>query len=582
MEKALAGSRLLGPEREQTLARVRSVLSDLRAALAKLRADPEDDAAAKVAAQQLDDLFLLVVVGEFNSGKSAFVNALLGQSILEEGVTPTTSRIQVLSHGAEGARAADEPETDAISAPVPILEDLRLVDTPGTNAIDRSHEAITQHFIPRADLVLFVTSADRPFTESERAFLERIREWGKKVVLVINKIDILEKAEEVERVKSFVRDSFRSLLGVEPEVFAVAARPAFRAKQAGDEAKLDASGFPALETYLRTTLDAQERFRLKLLNPLGVALRLTGKYSDVVGRRLEVLEGDIAEVDKIQAQLDVYEKDLRQGFALRMADIDLILHQFEGRGHEFFEEMIRAGRVFDLINKSKVQAEFEKVVVADAPQQIEAKVHDIIDWLVTSDLQQWRVVRERLEQRKSEHAEQIVGRLSGGFEYDRTRLLDTVGKVAQDTLRNYDKAREAHRMAESVQSAVANAALLEVGAVGLGAAVTLAATSSTLDATGIAAASLMAVLGLFVLPHRRNKAKAELREKISTLRKQLSEALETQFRKEIGRSRGRIDETIAPYTRFVRAERDELSQRAKDLETIRAAGATLRSVLDPK
>ena len=42
------------------------------------------------------------------------------------------------------------------------------------------------------DLVLFVTSADRPFTETERAFLEQIRAWGKKIVIVVNKVDILE------------------------------------------------------------------------------------------------------------------------------------------------------------------------------------------------------------------------------------------------------------------------------------------------------------------------------------------------------------------------------------------------------
>ncbi len=579
MANDLSQSRLLGPEREQTLARVRSVLGDLRVALGKLRADPEDDAAARLAAEQLDDLFLLVVVGEFNSGKSAFVNALLGQSVLEEGVTPTTSRIQILRHGPQLERRSQPGATDTITAPVPMLEDLRLVDTPGTNAIDREHEAITQHFVPRADLVLFVTSADRPFTESERAFLERIREWGKKVVLVVNKVDILETAEQVERVKTFVTESFESLLGVEPEIFAVAARPALRAKQNGDETALAASGFPALEGYLRSTLDEQERFRLKLLNPLGVALRLGDKYAEIVSRRLEVLEGDVVEVEQIQAQLEVYEKDLREGFGLRMADIHLILHEFESRGHEFFEEMIRVGRVFDLVNKAKVKADFEREVVGQAPQQIESKVHDIIDWLVTSDLQQWSVVRERFEKRESEHAEQVVGKLSAGFEYDRTRLLETVGRVAQDTLESYDKAREAHRMAESVQNAVANAALLEAGAVSLGAAVSLAATSSALDATGIAAAGVMAVLGLFVLPHRRSKAKAELREKISTLRTQLSEALEGQFQKEIARSRGRIEETLAPYTRFVRAERDELTERSSELETVRSAGAALRSGL---
>src|ERR671910_581997 len=63
--------------------------------------------------------------------------------------------------------------------PAAILRDLAVVDTPGTNAIVRQHEALTREFVPRADLVLFVTSADRPFTESERELLAAIGEWGK-------------------------------------------------------------------------------------------------------------------------------------------------------------------------------------------------------------------------------------------------------------------------------------------------------------------------------------------------------------------------------------------------------------------
>ena len=68
-----------------------------------------------------------------------------------------------------------------ITAPVEMLREINIVDTPGTNAVRREHEALTREFVPRSDLVLFITSADRPFTESERAFLQSIREWGKKV-----------------------------------------------------------------------------------------------------------------------------------------------------------------------------------------------------------------------------------------------------------------------------------------------------------------------------------------------------------------------------------------------------------------
>ena len=51
------------------------------------------------ALQQLDELFLLVVVGEFNSGKSSIVNALLGGRFLAEGILPTTNEISVLKWG---------------------------------------------------------------------------------------------------------------------------------------------------------------------------------------------------------------------------------------------------------------------------------------------------------------------------------------------------------------------------------------------------------------------------------------------------------------------------------------------------
>ena len=102
---------------------------------------------------QLDHLFLLVVIGEFNAGKSAFINALVGARVLEEGVTPTTTRLQILRLRGRTAPRRRRSGADIISAPVPLLEELTIVDTPGTNAIFREHERLTSEFVPRADLV---------------------------------------------------------------------------------------------------------------------------------------------------------------------------------------------------------------------------------------------------------------------------------------------------------------------------------------------------------------------------------------------------------------------------------------------
>ena len=163
-------------------------------------------------------------------------------------------------------------------------------------------------------------------------------------------------------------------------------------------------------------------------------------------------------------------------------------------------------------HQPQVKAVFLRRVVALEPEdaepadQIEREVHDIIDWMVASDLRQWRAVMERIESRRTAHAERVVGTVSAGFEYDRSRLLDTVGRAAERTVQGYDHAGEAESMAGSVQAAVAGAALAELGAIGLGAAVTALATTTFADVTGILAAGALAVVGLIVVPVRRRRA----------------------------------------------------------------------------
>src|SRR5687768_12014119 len=243
--------RVLTPELQRQLNSGRELLAELRDALTRFGATEADQAALASSIRQLDEFFLLVVVGEFNAGKSAFINALAGDRILQEGVTPTTAQIHVVKFGESVATTTDEDGLRVVTAPVDLLRDVHIVDTPGTNAIIREHERLTTQFVPRADLVLFVTSADRPFTETERAFLESIRDWGKKIVIVVNKADIFETPADLDQVLDFVRDAARRHLGVLPDIFPVSARMALRAKQ-GDPSLWAASRFEPLERFIRT------------------------------------------------------------------------------------------------------------------------------------------------------------------------------------------------------------------------------------------------------------------------------------------------------------------------------------------
>jgi small GTP-binding protein len=578
---AFGSSRLLGASAERQLVEVRQRLSELRDVLLTLPATAPDLATLSASIRQLDELFMVVVVGEFNAGKSAFVNALLGERIFEEGVTPTTSRIQLIRYGATATSGHDDRGALVITAPVELLRDLQIVDTPGTNALDREHERLTREFVPRADLVLFVTSADRPFTESERTFLETIRDWGKKIVVVVNKVDILENSDQLSQVLSFVDQAASRSLGVTAERFAVSARLAWRAKH-GDPEQWAASGFGPLEAFLHDTLDNDERFRLKLASPLGVGGALAARYETVAAERLAVMSADVEALEATTRQLSLYGEDLERGFELRMTAVEKVLVEMESRGQMFLDDTLRIGRVFDLLNRSRVQREFEEKVIADAPADVERRVSELIDWMVDQDLRQWQALSSRLAQRRQAHGEHMTGDEIGTFHNDRAALLDSVGRQAHRVVETFDRRIEAQALADGAHNAVAATAAIGASALGLGALVSIVATTAAADVSGVLAASVLGAVGMLVLPAKRRRARGELEAKIADLRQRLTTALRSEFVAARDRSVQRMTDSIGPYSRFVRAEHAKWTEARTVLERWRAREAGERTAGNPR
>ncbi len=555
---------ILTKKQQELLSRERELLNKLQITLVKYGIQEQDQKALAESIHQLDDFFLLVVVGEFNAGKSAFINALLGDKILLEGVTPTTTKVNILRYGEEQELSSISENIDVLVLNSPYLKEISIVDTPGTNAIIREHEEITSLFVPRSDLILFVTSADRPFTESERIFLEKIRAWGKKIVLVINKIDILEGPEAVEEIEEFVAENAKKVLKTSPEVFPLSSLQALKAK--GGEPSLWAkSRFEALESYILETLDQESRLILKLLNPLGVGKHLSQQYSEYFENRLKLLKDDLALIGDVEDQLGIFQKDMLEGFQLRISEIIKILLEMEQRGEDFFTEYIRLARIFDLVKKEKIQTIYEEQVVADVPEQVEGKVTAIIDWLVDNNLRQWQAITDHISSGRLKHKDRMVGDI-GSFNYDRNRLISSIRDEANRVVDSYDKVSEADEIARRSQNAVAATAAIGAGAVGLGTLVAILATTMAADITGILLAGVMAALGLFIIPTRRRNAKKEMREKVKAMRDQLSESLSGHFSQEIERSLQEIRDTIKPYTRFVRSENEKNTAALKTLK----------------
>ncbi len=258
---------------------------------------------------------------------------------------------------------------------------------------------------------------------------------------------------------------------------------------------------------------------------------------------------------------------MTRDFEFRWVDIEKVLFDMERRGHDHFDESIRLGRIKDLLNRTKVKDSFEQHVVADVPQRLEAKVHELIDWMVNADFQQWQSITQRLAERRAAHEDRLGHSVTlTGFHQDRSRLVESVGREAQRVVQTYDHAKEASDLAEKARASVATSAAIEVGAAGLGAVIAAVATTASADVTGLAMAGVLATVGLLVIPHRRRQAKEELRKKVTDLRERLERSLRSAFDDEQQRSIGRLRQNIEPYARFVRTESTHLASGRDEVD----------------
>jgi len=383
---------------------------------------------------------------------------------------------------------------------------------------------------------------------------------------VLNKADLLSTPEALDAIMSFVRDSCKRLLGFQPEIFPLSALQAQQSFSAIGHDAIDlweSSRFAALENYLFTTLDEKERVRLKLLSPLGVMQRLLEEGRSAVEQRAALLAEDARTVENIEQQLQLYQVDMKENFTHRLGEIENIVLEMRERGDRFFDETIRFGRIFDLMQGQRIRAAFDSTVISDSGQRIDETVQELIDWLVEHEHRLWQDIMEYLERRRQVSArrdEEMVGSVSRQFDYNRRTLLQSVARAASNVVKTYDEKAEAATLSQELRSAVTLAATASAGGIGLGAAIVALVGTLAADVTGILAGSVLLALGLYVIPAQRSRAKRSFDEKMNELRARLRDAMNDQFNKELGHAIDRVRDALAPYTRFVRAEQQKADE----------------------
>lgn len=559
-------TRLVSRSVQELLTQERTLLADVQALLTHAGAPAEAQAHARQALSALDETFLLVVVGEFNAGKSSFVNALLGEQVLPEGVTPTTDRIYVLVSGEKRGemQPTADPFVSRLTYPLPGLDGVALVDTPGTNAIIRQHQALTEGFLPRADLLLFLTSADRPFTESERQFLEVAARWGRSVVMVVNKADLLETPEQREQVREHVEKGARGVLGLNPPVLLVSAR----AEQRGGDA-----GFAGLREFLSRRLSQTERTRLKLAGPLNTAAELLAAEARRIAAARETLDTDLDTLRDLEGQRERHAEAMLGELDGQLNRIGRLLGEFEMRADRFIDQKLRFGNVRGLMNGRELEEQFRAEAVAELPQAIDRQFTAMIDRFVEANLHFWEDVQAFLIRRQPS---QEVAHTR--FSYDRAALLDGIAGSAREHLETTTEQRLARDLSRDAEDSMKGLIGGLAGGMGLGVGIGALVGASALDFTGgILAGLTLGSLGLFVLPNKRLAAHRQLRARVEELREALERIVRREYEREQERADTRLRDAIQPYTRFTAQEEERLGKAEAALAEAQARLEDLRA-----
>lgn len=337
---------MIGDDYFELRSRIGTDLLALAAALRESGGDSEAAAILDNLIASLKEPFVFVVVGEVNVGKSTFLNALFGQDFSSTGVVPTTGKILFFRHGEEHKVAPVTPTLDEVYAPVDFLRDFHIVDTPGTNSVENEHQLITERFVPIADLVIFVFSAMNPWGASAWQFLEKVhREWMRHVIFVLQQSD-LRSPEEIQVITDYMGQLTRQRFGRDFPLYAVSAKKAFLARDAGIERErlLQDSGFHALEAHISSIV----RHNAARLNKLASTMRLARQILNDMRERHSVRMQQARHKTVVLQELQT-ERELQVDRTLKK-----ILPALDATERDYHESVMRvAGLASDALTTRK-------------------------------------------------------------------------------------------------------------------------------------------------------------------------------------------------------------------------------------
>lgn len=507
---------------------------------------------------RIDEPFLFVIVGEVKAGKSSFINALLStdQEICAVAPEPKTDTIQQIKYGKNHDEITINPFLKQIYFPDPILKEISIVDTPGTNTIIEHHQEITERFIPIADLVVFVFEAKNPYRQSAWEFLNYInQEWKKKVIFILQQKDLMEE-EDLHTNQAAVMKMARDKKVEDPVVFSVSALEELRGEH-------DKSGYLPLREYIKKHITGKNSFHLKIDNLLQLIGTLNQKIKSGLEERLAQYKSDLAfrkSIDEIlQKHVIASHNQVSNLINNLLTGYDKATMISENRLKEGLSFTRLVGKSFkSIFNKNEspkvwleeIKSDLEKNLKIEMTDRLYSGVNDLADNIqnMAKDVE-LKILRNKTILQDNHE-------LFGHIAERRMKVVEELQESFQEFIQNpktFAKTRLVEE-SESISPSIATGSGLAV----IGIILTAVTNGAIFDITG----GLITTVGLLfagiTLGIKRNKILRRFREEINHTRSKIEAELTLKLEEYVQEIREKIESQFEEFDSLLIKEKNDL------------------------
>ncbi len=513
--------------------------------------------------EQIDNInenFLFVIVGEVNAGKSSFVNALLGSDVCATSHEICTQDVQKIIYG-ETEQLTSNP-SDRVTTrtyPADILKQITVVDTPGTNSRELDHQVITERFLPKCNLVLFVFQLDNIHVQSAWELFRKIKgEWSKKVVFILTKADRYSP-EERENYTNVLRQYAINEHVEQPQIYVTSSK----LEQDGDKIN---SGFEPIRQFINKDI-LKDAALNKIIEDIKVIKKLREsinkefdlrkqKYSTDFEAR-ERINGIISSKENLtlshietllRKSLDAYDVNtertltkLHQGIGFFSFTYKSIRSAFGGESTKDWLEKVNRDHVDQLNDDvNMILSSGMESLKSDITYMV-VGVKEELDALKTSQFQSAEMFK-KIDEKRVELVRDLKRNLTDFIDQSPVFRGDEIQKNAQVDYTGVNVAG---------------------GLAAVGGALTLIANASVLDITGGIATGLGLVVAGGIAVTKKGKYINDVKDALAKKRQEFETDLQTRLSSYFLQIKEKINDQFADFDHHLQSENVQIKQYNK-------------------